>query len=236
MNKPLIGVVPLVDSERQSYWMLPGYMKALEEAGAIPVTLPLTDNNETLEQLASTIDGLLLTGGHDISPSLYGELPTPLCGELCKGRDNMEAILLHLALQWNIPTFGICRGIQFINAFLGGTLYQDLPTEHPSTVEHHQSASYDRPVHRVCIISDTPLSELLKTGTLEVNSYHHQAIKQIASSLRPMAIATDGIVEAVYHPKHKFLWAVQWHPEFSYLVEPSSRKLFSRFVSACKHE
>ncbi len=235
MNRPLIGVVPLVDYERQSYWMLPGYMKALEEAGAIPVTLPLTAVGEILEQIAAAIDGLLLTGGQDVSPSLYGEQPTPLCGETCKERDDMETTLLSIALRRDTPVFGICRGIQLINAFLGGTLYQDLPTEHPSAVEHHQSAPYDRSVHSVSIVKGTPLDELLNVDTLKVNSYHHQAIKRVAPQLTTMAVSTDGIVEAVYHPGSKFLWAVQWHPEFSYKVEPSSRKLFGRFVSACRH-
>ena len=131
------------------------------------------------------------------------------------------------------PVLGICRGIQFINAALGGTLYQDLPLQHSSDIEHHQSPPYDIPVHEVAIVKDSPLYQCLKTGRLFVNSYHHQAVKTLAESLKVMAEAPDGTIEAVYMPGHCFLWAVQWHPEISWRTDEHSRKIFKDFITHC---
>lgn len=234
MKKPLIGVVPLVDAERESYWMLPGYMKGLEEAGGIPVMLPLTSSHETLAQLTAMLDGILFTGGQDVSPSVYFTPQSERCGECCLERDKMELELLRLALKQDKPVLGICRGIQLLNAALGGDLYQDLPTEHPSEIQHHQAPPYDRPVHTVTLVSDSPIQKLFHKDTLSVNSYHHQAIRTLAPVLRPMAYSNDGLVEAVWLPTARFVWAVQWHPEFLYRIDPDSRKLFSFFVDRGK--
>lgn len=234
MKKPLIGLIPLVDAERESYWMLPGYMQAIEQAGGIPVMLPLTDDPSTLAQLSETLDGFLFTGGQDVSPALYRRPVSPGCGACCPARDDMEARLLRLALAQDKPLLGICRGIQVINALLGGDLYQDLPTEHPSPVCHHQSPPYDRPVHTVTLEADTPLGQLLGAGPLPVNSYHHQAVRTLAPSLRAMARSEDGLVEALWLPTASFVWAVQWHPEFSYPTDEASWKIVARFVDACR--
>lgn len=117
---------------------------------------------------------------------------------------------------------------------LGGSLYQDLPAEHPSDVRHHQSPPYDHPAHTVSLIDGTPLWNLLKKETLRVNSYHHQAVKLLAPNLRPMAYSADGLVEAVWLPSARFLWAVQWHPEFSYRTDADSRNLFECFIEAAR--
>lgn len=234
MKKPLIGIVPLVDTEKESYWMLPGYMQSVEQAGGIPVMLPLTADPPTLEQLASSLDGFLFTGGQDVSPSVYHMPASRECGECCPERDAMESLLLQLALEKSKPVLGICRGIQLINALLGGDLYQDLPTEHASPVNHHQSPPYDRPVHTVSLVADTPLQRLLGTDTLSVNSYHHQAVRTLSRKLQAMAYSEDGLVEAVCLPTAPFVWAVQWHPEFSYGTDEPSRTIVRRFVDACR--
>lgn len=234
MSRPRIGVIPLVDGERESYWMLPGYLEGVMEAGGLPAMLPLTADRGMLEQMAEEWDGFLLTGGQDVSPALYGQQALPVCGECCRLRDDMEAGLLSLALALDKPVLGICRGIQLINAALGGTLYQDLPTQAPSHVEHCQTPPYDRPVHRVEILEGTPLYALLNKGTLCVNSYHHQAVRALAPGLRPMARSEDGLVEAVYAPGKRYVWAVQWHPEFSFRRDLDSKKLFQSFVEAAK--
>lgn len=141
MEKPIIGVTPLWDEEKKSYWMLPGYLEGVKEAGAIPVILPLTTNGADIAQLADLCDGFLFTGGQDVDPQLYGEAMEPFCGELCPARDALEQELLRQALERDKPILGICRGIQFLNAALGGTLYQDLPTEHPSEIGHELEAA-----------------------------------------------------------------------------------------------
>lgn len=232
MKKPLIGVVPLWDETKNSLWMLPGYFDGLLNAGAVPVMLPLTADAAVLKRLAAECDGYLFTGGQDVQPGFYGQTAAPECGETCPVRDAMEAELLTLALQADKPVLGICRGIQFLNAALGGTLWQDIPAQHPSGTVHHQTAPYDAPSHAVALVPGTPLHRLLRVDTLPVNSLHHQAVRELAPALRAMAAAPDGLVEAVYMPAKRFVWAVQWHPEFNFESEPSSRSIFAAFVRA----
>ena len=230
MNRSIIGVVPLWDEKKDSIWMLPGYMQGLEEAGAVPMILPLTVSEAVLKQIARSFDGFLFTGGHDLDPKLYGHGKTNLCGEVCEVRDQMEAYLFREAvLNQNKPALGICRGIQLFNVLLGGTLYEDLCAEFSTSVNHIKGPPYDVPAHTVRLIPESPLSKLTGKERLEVNSYHHQGINRLAERLEIMAAADDGLVEAVYMPDRFYAWAVQWHPEFSPNDE-TSKKLFSSFV------
>ncbi|MBR5767844.1 MAG: gamma-glutamyl-gamma-aminobutyrate hydrolase family protein [Clostridia bacterium] len=233
-KKPVVGVMPLWDDEKDSLWMLPGYLDGLSRAGAIPFIFPFLTDGAEIARLAGFCDGFLFTGGHDVSPELYREKPLDGLISSCEKRDRMEAVVLKLALESDKPALGICRGIQFINAALGGTLYQDLPLQHPSEINHHGSAPYDRPVHDVAIASGSPLRTLLGRDVLPVNSFHHQAIKDLAPGLEVMATAPDGITEAVFMPGRRFLWAVQWHPEFSYKTDENSRKIFAAFAESMK--
>ena len=232
MNKSIIGVIPLWDEKKDCIWMLPGYMKGLEEAGAVPVILPLTVSLIVLKRTVDSFDAFLFTGGHDVDPKLYSQAKTDRCGVVCEARDQMEACLFREAvLNQNKPALGICRGIQLFNALLGGSLYQDLPTEFSSSVSHAQRPPYDVPAHTVRLLPDSPLGRLAGKEYLEVNSYHHQGINRIAEGLEIMALADDGLVEAVYMPDRCWVWAVQWHPEFSPNDE-ASKKLFASFVRA----
>ncbi len=217
--KPVIAVMPLVDDERESLWMLPGYMDALREAGAVPFMPALTTDDYEIRQIFTMCDGLLMTGGHDVEPNAE--------------RDTMELALLRLALAHDKPVFGICRGLQIMNVACGGTLYQDLPSEFDSGVDHHQRPPYDRPVHGVRIETGTPLFAELGVDALAVNSYHHQAIRVLGEGLTAMAVSEDGLVEAIDRPGSTYFRAVQWHPEFLYTVDEPSRRLFRSFVTAC---
>ncbi|WP_137655187.1 gamma-glutamyl-gamma-aminobutyrate hydrolase family protein [Bifidobacterium moukalabense] len=253
-KRPIIGVTPLFDYERDSLWMLPGYMDGVEETGGLPLMLPLTADAGEIRRLADLCDGILFTGGQDVDPAIYGGEITPeyqaMEPELSAERDAMEPLLLDAAIRLDKPVLGICRGIQLINARLGGTLWHDLPSEHPSDVEHHMKPPYDAFGHMVTVEPGTPMDAMLNAlpqsdmdaksmhrnvdggWTIAVNSYHHQAVKRIAPSLRRMAIAEDGITEAVYRPGSRFLWAVQWHPEFLHEVDARSRAIFSALVNA----
>ncbi|KAB7790492.1 gamma-glutamyl-gamma-aminobutyrate hydrolase family protein [Bifidobacterium leontopitheci] len=250
-RKPLIGVTPLWDDKLESLWMLPGYFDGITEAGGIPVMLPLTDDEASIEQLVGSLDGVLVAGGHDMGPDLYGEEPGPKTVELCPARDRMEMRLIPAALRHDKPLLGICRGIQSLNVALGGTLWQDLPSQHPGDVEHHGKPPYDEPVHTVRVEPNSPLAAALwpdgdgderfdrfhpAADTLAVNSFHHQAIRLLGDGLKPMAIAPDGIVEAVYAPDRRFVWAVQWHPEFAHKVDANQRAIFSAFVEAAANQ
>ncbi|MBP5093678.1 MAG: gamma-glutamyl-gamma-aminobutyrate hydrolase family protein [Abditibacteriota bacterium] len=227
--KPVIGVLPLWDEKKESVWMLPGYTEGIDAAGGLPIILPFTSDVEYLVEICR---GFLFTGGQDVSPTLYGEEPLEGFCDRCEKRDALDGVILKAAMEADKPILGICRGIQFINAYLGGTLYQDLPTQHPSEINHRGHAPYREPVHDVNLTS--PLRECLNAEVLPVNSYHHQAVKTVAPGLEVMAVSTDGIVEAVYRPESRFLWAVQWHPEFSYKTDVNSMKIFETFIKACK--
>lgn len=232
--RPVIGIVPLYDEEKDSYWMLPGYMKALEECLSIPAMLPLTQDKSELLYFIRTCDGLLLPGGQDVDPALYGEEKSPACGSLCSARDRMEGILLDAALRLDKPVLGICRGLQFLNAHTGGTLYQDLPTEHPG-VNHRMERPYDRPQHAVTIDRESPLFDIVGGREYQVNSCHHQGVKDLSPVLCAAATAEDGLVEAAWMPGKHFILAVQWHPEFNYQNDPVSKRLFEAFVTAAKY-
>lgn len=233
MSRPVIGIIPLIDKERESFWMLPGYMNGIIDAGGIPVMLPLTKDIEIIKQLADKYDGFLFTGGQDVCPELYNEKILPECGECCSDRDIMEKELFSIVFSMDKPVFGICRGIQLINVLLGGTLYQDLKTQKPSNIEHHQCPPYDVPVHSVKLKKDMPLYLLIKKEIISVNSYHHQAIKNIAPKLSAMAYSEDGLIEAICAPEKKFVWATQWHPEFLFKKDNDNLKILKEFVKSC---
>ena len=249
--RPLIGVTPLWDEERQSVWMLPDYLEGIQQAGGVPVVLPFglpsaangdgsaADNDGSLlvaiEEMVERFDGFLFTGRPDVSPALYGQDDMGGKIKTCPRRDELEVPLLKKAVASGKPIFGICRGLQLINAVLGGTLYRDLPSEHPSEIVHRQAKPYGRDTHTVELRGPLQviLSDLIESNTLPVNTLHHQAVRELAPGLEPMAVTPDGLIEAFYAPEARFLWAVQWHPEYLFRNDAASRRLFKRFVDAC---
>lgn len=230
--KKIIGVMPLYDEEKESYWMLPGYMKALEAEGAIPFMLPLTSNPEELDYFLEICGGFLFTGGQDVSPSLYQEERKDWCGTCCVLRDEMEVYLLKRAVKQGKSVLGICRGLQIMNVCYGGTLYQDLSMEYKSNINHRMKPPYHREAHKVFVKKDTPLYEILQKEEIGVNSCHHQAIKEISPDFRAMAISEDGLIEGIYMPSETFIAGVQWHPEYFYKEDESCRKLVRAFVNS----
>lgn len=234
--RPVIGLTTLFDDDKESYWMLPGYMKVVENCGGLPIMLPLSDDESELGDAYSLCDGIMFTGGHDVSPEVYGAGRSSSCGATCHKRDAMEGYLLDRCLEDDKPLLGICRGIQFINAYLGGTLYQDLPTEYNSKIEHHMMPPYDRAAHSVIVADNTILSDIIGPGIHEVNSYHHQAVKDLSPRVIQMASSSDGLVEAIAVRDHRFAIGVQWHPEFSYRNNRESMLLVKAFVDECMKE
>lgn len=226
--------MPLWDATRASIWMLPAYLELVSEQGGVPFIFPLGCEREDTLRLAAMCDGFLFTGGDDISPALYGEVASAKCGATNATRDEQERVIFDYAIEHNTPMLGICRGIQLFNALLGGTLYQDLPSERGVVrgVSHAMTPPYDREVHRVRVVEGTPLWSVVGCDEIGVNSYHHQAIKDLSPSLTPMAYSEDGLVEAVYLPTHKFMQAYQWHPELNFRVDENSIKIVARFIEA----
>jgi len=231
--KILVGVMPLFDDKKESIWMLPHYMNMLERHHFVPFIFPYTTNKEVLLTLAKQVDGLLFTGGHDINPSYYNEDKKVECGETLAIRDEMELFLLDFAFKNDIPSFGICRGLQLFNVFQGGTLYQDIKTQNKTSLSHQQSIPYDQAIHKIYIKQDSLIFDGIRQTEYSVNSIHHQAIKVIAPQTEAIAIAEDGIIEAIKINSTSFAVAVQWHPEYLPENDPLSHCLMSAFYAAC---
>ncbi len=230
-KSPIIGVTPLWDAERKSVWMLPDYLDGIKAAGGVPVVLPIEMSEADADRIVGTCDGFLFTGGQDVAPEFYGMKDATGAVVPSPERDKLETLLLSKALQADKAILGICRGLQFINAFLGGTLWQDLPSQHPSDIVHRQGKPYGVPTHNVSLSGD--LRSLLGKDTLEVNTLHHQAIKDLGRDLEPMAESPDGLIEAVKMVGKRFVCAVQWHPEYMFKTDADSLRVFSWFVRQC---
>lgn len=203
------------------------YIESLARAGAGMRWVELGDPEQAVQD-ALTCDGLLLPGGGDMDPKFYGQERIPACGEPNLLRDAAEPLLLRAFLAADKPVLGICRGIQVMNAVLGGDLYQDIkPFEHLPHNDHWAK------VHTVTVRRGTLLSRILGQDTVLVNSQHHQAVDQVAPGFTLAALSEDGIVEAIEKPDARFCLGVQWHPEWLSDADPAMQGLFDAFVNAC---
>ena len=203
------------------------YIESLARAGAGMRWVELSDPEQAVQD-ALTCDGLLLPGGGDMDPKFYGQARIPACGEPNLLRDAAEPLLLRAFLAADKPVLGICRGIQVMNAVLGGDLYQDIkPFEHLPHNDHWAK------VHTVTVRRGTLLSRILGQDTVLVNSQHHQAVDRVAPGFTLAALSEDGIVEAIEKPDARFCLGVQWHPEWLSDADPAMQGLFDAFANAC---
>jgi putative glutamine amidotransferase len=237
MTKPLIGITA---TPQYPHKLLPfdkvahAYVNSVQKAGGIPVVLPTDLTREDVQVLRSRLDGILLTGGGDIDPSRFGGAPSEEIGGVDSDRDEMEFAIVQMSVETDWPLLGICRGLQVINAALGGSLYTDIPEQFPTELRHDtkeisRSRSYE--AHEVRIIPETKLFSILKETPLRVNSFHHQAVLEPAKGLKISAYASDGLIEGLELPGHCFLAGVQWHPE-CLQRKSEQRALFNAFVQA----
>lgn len=191
LMKPFIGLTPLYDDDKKSCWILPDYMEGIERAGGIPVMLPLTADPEILDNILSRANGIVLTEGQDVTPAVYGEKTENFCGRLCPARDEMELALIQRAFEKDLPV-------------LGGSLYQYSAVQTGTGTEHDMVKPYDRAAHSIKLETAAPLYKMLGKESVGVNIRHHQAIKELTPSLKSMAAAEDGTIEAVYAPDKHF--------------------------------
>ena len=213
------------------------YPRAVLAAGGTPVLLALHDPDVhpgVAAQQLEHADGLLLTGGPDVSPLTYGEQPHARLGATIPERDRFELELIAEARRRELPVLAICRGIQILNVAYGGTLHQDLRSELPGAIQHEQASARQVPSHHVEVAPGSRLADVLgSSAAIAVTSFHHQAVKRLGEGLTVVATAPDGLVEAVEAVDHPWILAVQWHPEMSHPVDPAAMRVFAGFVARC---
>lgn len=231
-RRPIIGIpIPVEADARWRSWgepallLMPGYSNHVREAGGIPIMLPVAGDAAEAEDVALFLDGLILPGGADIDPALFGDNPHPASGPFDPARDQWESALLRAAMAREVPVFGICRGMQLVNVVRGGTLIQHLPDVVGSDVHNPTVGSFA--VHR---IATAPGSDLARAVGKEavVSTYHHQAVDRIGSGLIAAAWAGDGVIEGL-EDKDRGVLAVQWHPEAG-----TANEVFQHFIAMCR--
>ena len=241
--KPIIGVTPDFNAgdrkewggREPTYFLRARYIRAIEELGGVPLVLPLYADRTTRRHILRILDGLLLTGsGPDLPPSLYGErqrFPFKLVSER---RASFELDIVRLAKQADLPLLGICGGMQTMNVACGGSLFQDISSQIQKPLQHRQQAPASSLSHTVTVKAGSLLRRIVRSASMKVNSSHHQSVNGVAPSLITSARASDGIVEAIESPTHRFFLGIQWHPEFLFDRYPLHRRLFEAFLRAAR--
>ena len=230
--KPLIGLSASLDGvtvkiQREN-------IRAIEISGGIPVIIPYYEQEESILTLVDSLDGLLLTGGGDIDPHLFGEEPIPSLDSITPDRDWLESILIKRFMQDKKPILGICRGCQILNVVAGGGMYQDIYSQYTADLlQHTQQAPRDHASHWVTIEKGTLLSQIVGEEKVRVNSFHHQAVHPLAPDFILSAKSADGIIEAFESTLHPFVVGVQWHPEDLFASRLEAKRLFAAFVEKC---
>ena len=216
---------------RERVYVGQDYIQAITRAGGIPIVLPIINKIEEINQQLELIDGLLLSGGYDIHPQLYGEEPDQLLRSIYPPRDEYEIQLIKQAVFLEKPIFGICRGLQLLNVAFGGTLYQDISYHSSTVLKHTQQTNVEFASHDVEILEGTKLHSILGMTSLSTNSFHHQAIKQIASGWQVNAKTQDGLIEGAEKKDAQFVLGVQWHPELMFDKSHDIFRIFKAFVA-----
>lgn len=236
MSPPLIGIT--LDTEPPGgYSRFPwlalrqNYAKAVSQAGGLPVLLP--PHPEHAGAFLDRLAGVIISGGNfDVDPALFGAGTRHPSVRTNDERTAFEALLIEGALQRDLPLLGICGGEQLLNVVLGGSLIQHIPDEVANALAHEQVAPRDQPGHSVRLVVGTRLHAIAGADELEVNSSHHQAVRDVPTGVVVNAIAPDGVIEGIEAPERRFCLGVQWHPEFG--LSDADRRLFAAFVGAAQ--
>jgi putative glutamine amidotransferase len=225
-----------IELETDRFYLARYYSEVVEAAGGLPVHIPLIPNSEFIRGVTEGLDGLLLPGSDsDMDPQRYGQQPHPRLGSVHPIKDETDLLALAQVEERALPLFAICFGIQSLNVSRGGTLIQDIVSQHPKAIKHEQGAPRDRHSHQVRVLEDSILGQLAASESAPVNSHHHQAIETLGRELVATAWAPDGIIEAVEDPRSdRFALGVQWHPELGWEKDKLSQKLFQQFVSEAR--
>ncbi len=239
MTRPIIGITCNRETSKDFVSLREVYLRKIQEAGGMPLLISHYCMDAIEERsLLANFDGFLLSGGGDVGAHAFGEEPLPGLGEVFPPRDDLEISITRKAMEQKVPLLGICRGMQVINVALGGTLYQDIHYQRNDNIQHYQKAPENFTSHYLEIAPNTLLDNLLADvypeRKIKVNSFHHQAVKEVPAECQVSAWSTDGIVEAIELPSSasNFFLGVQWHPET--LEDQSSKIIFKAFVESCQ--
>lgn len=226
-SPPLIGITTYHRNENNVFTMPAEYVDAVRRAGGIPILIP--PGEKQLEALLPHLDGLILSGGGDVDPALYGGNAHQTVYNVSPERDSSETAIVSKVVETGLPTLCICRGLQLLNVALGGTLIEHLPDVVGETVPH-RAPPRSPVIHPVQIEPNSRLAQILQAEQAETASWHHQAPAQVAPSLKVAATAPDGTLEALEMPSHPWLIAVQWHPELTAADDAAQQRLFDTLV------
>ena len=241
MRKPKIGIAANIEIVEGG--VMPGlyrsyvnqdYIVSLEKAGCISFLLPPGDGTEDVREQLECMDGVLLSGGYDIDPALYGEQPRPGLGFVMAEVDRFYMEVIRAADEMGKPVLGICKGIQALNVAFGGTLYQDMESQKPGVFMHVQKAPRYNPSHEITVEPDSFIGAI-RPRRIMVNSFHHQGIREAAEEFRVTASAADGIPECIEKKSGTFMCGVQWHPEMmAAFGNGQMLEIFRRFGELCR--
>lgn len=229
MAKPLIGIL----GNRSEKALSPAYSHAVMQNGGLPIIVPFTECKAALFSTLSHCGGVIVPGGGDADPRLFGEDPHPGCGEMDWRLDGIQMQALEYLFANSVPVLGICRGCQMMNLFLGGSIYQDLGEFPSPTILHSQPSARDHPFHNVTVKAGSRLHKLLGASSVYTNSFHHQAVKTLGKGFAACAHTSDGVIEAIEHENGLWL-SIQWHPEHLTETVPAMNALFRDLVKKAK--
>ena len=233
MKKPIIGITAITAFDKAYHSQRVTYSQAVWNAGGEPILLPSNSDKSNCAQIVSMLDGLLVPGGPDIDPELYEEAKIDACGAFCRYEDEYDMGLIKEAVKQNKPILAICRGMQVMNALYGGTLYQDIPSQYETNIQHARVKEGVEIYHTVTLKEDSHLARILGCyEDIKVNSSHHQSVKDLAEGFKIVGKSQDGIVEAMENADGTII-CVQWHPE-RMQEEEKYRKLFVDFIEMCR--
>lgn len=234
--KPIIGITTSLQDERM-ITLSHDNVDSVIQAGGVPIILPNLLDSEHIERVAKQIDGLLVTGGGDIDPTIFGEEPHPNLGSITPARDEFEIAIIKKMMEQDKPVLAICRGCQILNIAAGGDMYQDIYTQTAQQLlQHSQKAPRHHGSHFVDVKEGSLLHHVTQSARFKVNSFHHQAVRHVAQGFQECGTASDGIIEAFESKEHSFIIGVQWHPECMVKNgDVPSIDIFTKFIEASTH-
>lgn len=224
-----VAITQSINIKENRQYLNKNYVDMLIKNGITPIILPVTSDFEVIDQIIDMCDGIVLSGGDDVNPKRYGAQRSDKVTEVCDIRDELELHIIDKANKEDIPLLAICRGMQILNVYFGGTLYQDLPSE--VNLNHSTQKPYDKYDHEIEIVSGGIFEKITNEVRLNVNTIHHQAVKELGYNLKVEAKSLDGIIEAISVNDKKFMFGVQYHPDFLFEFDKVSNDIIKYFKS-----